>query len=81
MMPFWKRRPRYAFPVENVRAVRAHIEGHGGVERIDMTLRIAGDEATVELTPDQARGLVIQLMAAYDALRPPLRRGGWGEGR
>ena len=55
------------------------INGNGGPERIDLNMEIDGDNVTVELTVDQARGLILDLSAAYDALRPPLRgRAGWG---
>ncbi len=73
MTPFWKRRPRYTFPVQRIRAIRAMIEGNGGPERIDLEMEIDGDRAVVELTPDQVRELIQGLIAAHEAIRPTIR--------
>lgn len=73
-MKFFK--GKEATRVKKIRGVRAkYINPDHNEVNIDF-VNEAGEQLTLQLTPDQARGLIGDMSAAYEAINPPLRRPG-----
>jgi hypothetical protein len=74
-MKFFKNKE--STPVKSIRAVRAVIDIHTRLEMVDVEfINSDGEKLTLNLTPSQAGKLSVELGHAYEAINPPLTRGG-----
>ena len=78
-----KRYDNARFSKVNATATRALVGSvHGDLPRIEVTMTMddSQERITFELTVNEAGKLIEQMMAAYNAIMPPLKtsRGGFG---
>lgn len=67
-----------AIRAQHIEAVRAMYNEGDGTERVELHIRVEGDQERLilDLSTKQVADLIRQMTAAHDAIHPPLRRHG-----